>query len=151
MTAEFLRGSVSGVMPPTAETTVITDCLKSPVEPIRKIYSWTETLMKEIPHHMMNGLSLHYYTCNWEDKGSATNFGEDLYFDILRRCLHIEDVIDRHMEIMDRYDPEKKVALVMDEWGTWYNVEPGTNPGFPFPAKYHAGCPCGRTYPELPE
>jgi len=94
--------------------------------------NWTETLMKKIPHRMMNGLSLHYYTCNWENKGSATDFGEDLYFDILRRCLHIEDVIDEHMEIMDRYDPRKNVALVLDEWGTWYDVEPGTNPGFLF-------------------
>jgi len=33
---------------------------------------------------------------------------------------------------MDKYDPEKKVALVVDEWGTWFDVEPGTNPGFLF-------------------
>ena len=66
------------------------------------------------------------------DKGSATEFGEELYFDVLKRCLHIEDAIDRHMAIMDRYDPEKNVALSFDEWGTWYNVEPGTNPGFLF-------------------
>ncbi|MFH0756651.1 MAG: alpha-N-arabinofuranosidase [Bacteroidota bacterium] len=95
-------------------------------------YSWTETLMKQIPHQMMDGISLHYYTANWGNKGSATEFGEDLYFDILLRCLHIKDVIDGHMEIMDRYDPQKKVALSFDEWGTWYNVEPGTNPGFLF-------------------
>jgi alpha-N-arabinofuranosidase len=95
-------------------------------------FGWTETLMQKIPHHMMDGLSLHYYTSNWRDKGSATGFGEDRYFDILRRCLHIEEAIDTHMEIMDRYDPEKNVALVFDEWGTWYNVEPGTNPGFLF-------------------
>lgn len=95
-------------------------------------YGWTETLMKKIPHHMMNGLSLHYYTTNWNDKGSATNFGEDLYFDVLERCLHIEDAIDRHITIMDRYDPQKRVGLILDEWGTWYNVEPGSNPGFLF-------------------
>ncbi|MDX2432240.1 MAG: alpha-N-arabinofuranosidase [Bacteroides sp.] len=94
--------------------------------------NWTETLMKKIPHHLMDAISLHYYTCNWEEKGSATDFGEENYFDILRRCLHIEDVIDEHMDIMDKYDPEKKVALVLDEWGTWYDVEPGTNPGFLF-------------------
>jgi len=80
----------------------------------------------------MNGISLHYYTTNWSDKGPATGFGEDRYFDVLKRCLHIKDVIDRHMEIMDQYDPRKRVALCFDEWGTWYNVEPGTNPGFLF-------------------
>jgi alpha-N-arabinofuranosidase len=95
-------------------------------------YGWTETLMQKIPHQMMDGISLHYYTANWSRKGPATGFGEDLYFDVLKRCLHIEKAIDRHMEIMDRYDPQKRVALVFDEWGTWYDVEPGTNPGFLF-------------------
>lgn len=95
-------------------------------------YGWTETLMKKVPHHMMNGLSLHYYTTNWNSKGSATEFGEDLYFDVLKRCLHIEDAIDKHIAIMDRYDPEKRVGLIFDEWGTWYDVEPGTNRGFLF-------------------
>lgn len=95
-------------------------------------YNWTEVLMKKIPHHMMDGLSLHYYTAKWADKGSATDFGEDRYFDILDRCLNVEEAIDRHIAIMDRYDPEKEVALIFDEWGTWYDVEPGTNPGFLF-------------------
>ena len=95
-------------------------------------YNWTEVLMQKIPLQLMNGISLHYYTTNWGNKGSATDFGEDLYFDILRRCLRIERAIDRHIAVMDRYDPEKKVALVFDEWGTWYDVEPGTNPGFLF-------------------
>jgi len=93
-------------------------------------FGWTETLMKKIPHWQMDGISLHYYTTNWGNKGPATGFGEDQYFEVLKRCLHIETAIDRHMEIMDKYDPEKSVALVFDEWGTWYDVEPGTNPGF---------------------
>ncbi|MCF8226610.1 MAG: alpha-N-arabinofuranosidase [Bacteroidales bacterium] len=95
-------------------------------------YNWTETLMKNIPHYMMQGISLHYYTTNWRDKGSATDFGDSLYFDVLRRCMDIENVLDRHIQIMDKYDPRKRVALVFDEWGTWYDVEPGTNPGFLF-------------------
>ncbi len=95
-------------------------------------YNWTEVLMKNIPHWMMWGLSLHHYTTWWENKGPATGFEEDRYFDVLRRCIEIENVIDRHITIMDKYDPAKRVALVVDEWGTWYNVEPGTNPGFLF-------------------
>ena len=95
-------------------------------------FGWTETLMQKIPHHMMNGISLHYYTTNWSNKGPATGFGENHYFEVLKKCLHIEKTIDRHMEIMDKYDPEKRVALAFDEWGTWYDVEPGTNPGFLF-------------------
>jgi alpha-N-arabinofuranosidase len=95
-------------------------------------YHWTETLMKNIPHEMMWGISLHHYTTTtWHGrKGSATDFGEPEYFNILRLCLNIEEVLDRHIGIMDRYDPERRIALVVDEWGTWHDVEPGTKPGF---------------------
>lgn len=95
-------------------------------------YNWTETLMRKIPLWQMWGISLHHYTTDWWNKGPATGFPESRYFDVLDRCLKIENVIDRHMTIMDKYDPEKRVALVVDEWGTWYDVEPGTNPGFLF-------------------
>jgi alpha-L-arabinofuranosidase len=95
-------------------------------------YNWTEVLMRDIPNYMMWGMSLHYYTTNWEKKGSATNFGEKEYFETLERCLNVETALDRHITIMDKYDPEKHVALVVDEWGTWWDVEPGTNPGFLF-------------------
>jgi alpha-N-arabinofuranosidase len=95
-------------------------------------YNWTEILMQRIPSRLMWGLSLHYYTTEWRNKGPATGFTEKQYFETLERCLNIPKVIDRHMTIMDKYDPEKRVALVVDEWGTWFNVEPGTNPGFLF-------------------
>jgi len=80
----------------------------------------------------MNGLSLHYYTVlgNWDKKGSATEFTEDDWYRTLYKTLAMETIISTHEGIMNRYDPEHKVALVVDEWGTWYDVEPGTNPGF---------------------
>jgi len=94
-------------------------------------YHWTEVMMRDVGPRMMWGLSLHYYTrSSINRRASATQFGEDEYFDILERCLAIETAIDRHIDVMDRYDPEKRVALVVDEWGAWYAVEPGTNPGF---------------------
>jgi alpha-N-arabinofuranosidase len=93
-------------------------------------YNWTETLMKNIPHRMMWGISLHYYTTNWSNKGSATDFGEKEYFETVERCLNVEKALDRHITVMDRYDPDRRVALVVDEWGTWWDVEKGTNPGF---------------------
>lgn len=93
-------------------------------------YHWTETLMKNIPHRMMWGISLHYYTTDWSGKDSATKFGEKEYAKMLAKCLHVSDVIDRHINIMNVYDPEQRVALAVDEWGTWHQVEPGTNPGF---------------------
>jgi len=95
-------------------------------------YRWTEVLMADVGRRM-NGLSLHYYTLptgNWRDKGSATNFQEDQWFSTLRRCLEMEDLITKHGELMDAKDPQKRVGMIVDEWGTWYNVEPGSNPGF---------------------
>ena len=95
---------------------------------------WTEVLMREAGR-FMDGLSMHWYslpTGNWKDKGSATEFGEDQWFSTLRNILLIDDLIKKHSVIMDKYDPEKRVAIIFDEWGTWYNVEPGTNPGFLF-------------------
>lgn len=94
-------------------------------------FNWSEVLMKNVGNKM-NGLSLHYYTVKgWRgSKGSATNFTDDEYMFIIDKCLGIEPVLQKHIAIMDKYDPEKKIALLVDEWGTWYDVEPGTNPGF---------------------
>jgi alpha-N-arabinofuranosidase len=84
----------------------------------------------------MNGLSLHHYslpTGSWTgSKGSATKYGEDQWFSTLRHTLQMEEMVTKHSAIMDKYDPKKKVGLIVDEWGAWYDVEPGTNPGFLF-------------------
>ncbi len=93
-------------------------------------YNWTEVLMKKIGT-MMQGVSLHYYTCSgWDGpKGSAINFDNDQYYWALGKCLEIEEVIKKHKAIMDEADPEGKIGLLVDEWGTWWDEEPGTIPG----------------------
>jgi alpha-L-arabinofuranosidase len=94
-------------------------------------YHWTEVLMRDIPHHMLDGVALHHYsTVTWNTKGSAINFSEEQYFATIKSALWMEELVTRHSTIMDKYDPKKKIALVVDEWGGWYNVEEGTNPGF---------------------
>ncbi len=103
-------------------------------------YSWTDALMKDVgplghdPDRTgpYQGISFHHYTRTgpWEDKGSATDFSEAEWYLALSRAEEIEELITRHATAMDRYDPARKVGLVLDEWGTWWNVEPGTNPGF---------------------
>ncbi|MCU0369125.1 MAG: alpha-N-arabinofuranosidase [Cyclobacteriaceae bacterium] len=94
-------------------------------------YHWTEVLMRDIPHWMLEGVALHHYSViDWNKKGSATNFSEEQYFQTMKRALMMEELIVKHTTIMDKYDPAKKVALVVDEWGGWYDVEPNTNPGF---------------------
>lgn len=97
-------------------------------------FEWVETAMKKIKHSLMQGFSLHYYTFTrrWEDKGEATVFNDGDYFSLLKNCLNIEYFIKKYAEIMDKYDPDKNIGLMVDEWGNWFNVEPGTNPGFLF-------------------
>lgn len=92
-------------------------------------YKWTETLMRDVGRRM-NGLALHYYCGTGKTSRSATRFDEEDWFFLLSKALRMEELVSRHSEIMDKYDPEKRVALVVDEWGAWHAVEPGTNPGF---------------------
>ena len=93
-------------------------------------YNWTEVLMQNVGHRM-DGVSLHYYTVTgWSGrKGSATKFTNEDYYWTMGKCLEIEDVLKRHIAIMDKYDPKKQIALLVDEWGTWWDEEPGTIPG----------------------
>lgn len=115
--------------------------------PIQKIccgansgdYEWTQKVMETcfaFPHNdkgFMDGLSLHYYTVpgdTWEHKGSATEFDEEEWYKTLAKAQKIEELIERHGAIMDTFDPEKKIGMMVDEWGCWFDVEPGTNPGF---------------------
>ena len=112
-------------------------------------YHWTETLMKKCSNYM-DGLALHYYArledtsrkVKMEDGNiqylrnpfrpdfSATQFDKGQWDMGMRAAMFMEELVVKHSAIMDKYDPEKKVALIVDEWGTWYSVEPGTNPGF---------------------
>lgn len=94
-------------------------------------YNWTETLMKNIPLNMLGGVAMHHYSViGWNKKGPAIDFSEAQYFKTMKEALKMEELVTNHEAIMDKYDPQKKAALVVDEWGGWYDVEPGTNPGF---------------------
>jgi alpha-N-arabinofuranosidase len=104
---------------------------KLAVGPHDDYYAWTDVLMQRAAKQM-DGLSLHYYTLptgNWQHKGSATEFDEKEWQSTLARALRIEEFISKHSAIMDKYDPQKKVGLMVDEWGTWYDPEPGKNLG----------------------
>jgi alpha-L-arabinofuranosidase len=112
-----------------------------PGAPLKKIasgantadYRWTEVMMKNIGPSRMWGLTMHYYTLpnnSWPPKGSATQFDEREYFNTMKNCLRMEELVTKHSAIMDKYDSAKRVALLVDEWGIWTEVEPGTNPGF---------------------
>ncbi len=95
-------------------------------------YNWTKVLMEKVGRRA-DAVSLHYYTVtNWNHKGSATDFPDGEYYDIIAKALEVEEVLRNHEVIMDTYDPERRIDLLLDEWGTWFDVEPGTNPGHLF-------------------
>ncbi len=94
-------------------------------------YNWTEKLLQNINEWHTKAISLHYYTLptgDWNHKGSATEFSDSEYYDTISRTLYMEKLIDKHRAIIERYSDTIKLAV--DEWGCWYDVEPGTNPGF---------------------
>ncbi len=96
-------------------------------------YNWTRVLMNKVGRNM-DGISLHYYSVinGWDQKGSSTQFNENEFLRTMGKCLEVEDVLKKHIAIMDEIDPSGRVDLLLDEWGTWWDVEPGTNPGFLF-------------------
>ena len=94
-------------------------------------YHWTEVLMRDIPHRLLDAVAIHHYSViDWGAKGSDVNFSEQQYFTTMKRALLMEELITRHANIMDKYDPTKKVQIVVDEWGGWYEVQEGTNGAF---------------------
>lgn len=96
-------------------------------------YNWTEVLMRDIPHNMLDAVGVHHYSViEWNKKGTSTNFTEEEYYTTMQRALQMEELVTKHSAVMDKYDPRKRVAMVVDEWGGWYDVEPGTNSAFLF-------------------
>jgi len=94
-------------------------------------YEWTDVVMREAGH-MIDGVDLHHYTLRgtWAEKGSATDFEEADWFELMRKSLFWDELLTRHKTVMDRHDPQKRVWLIAGEWGTWHDPEPGSNPGF---------------------
>jgi alpha-L-arabinofuranosidase len=97
-------------------------------------FNWTETLLKKTQKNqdLIQGYSFHYYTfCHgWNDKGSATKFSESDWFYTMKNTIIMEERLKTHIALMDEYDPSNRIGLIADEWGNWFQVEPGTNPAF---------------------
>lgn len=94
--------------------------------------AWNETLLKQAGKHL-DGVSIHYYTLptgKWDRKGASLGFPLGEWFSTLKNALGVEGFIKSTSKILDAHDPEKRIGIVLDEWGTWFDVEPGTNPGF---------------------
>jgi alpha-N-arabinofuranosidase len=96
-------------------------------------FNWTDIVMKQVGARNMNGISLHWYTLptgNWQTKGKATDFPPQQWDSTLMRAWRMEALLEKHLATMDKYDAQHRVGLCVDEWGTWYDQEPGSHPGF---------------------
>ena len=97
---------------------------------------WTEAVMRAWQLHdwswNLDGLSVHWYTVpnGWPPSTHSTAFGVDDYGKTLQATLFMEEFLGKQEAVMDKYDPQRKVALVVDEWGAWHAPLPGTNPAF---------------------
>lgn len=87
-------------------------------------YNWTEKIMKDIPFKRIEGLSIHHYAVNWAHKSSSYEFNDEEYFTTMEKAWFMDEFIKKNSEVMDKYDPQKRVALIVDEWGGWYDVDP---------------------------
>jgi len=120
-----------------------TTFLKAPKERMPKLIAsggtgddtaWTDVLSRDAGR-VTDGISFHYYTLptgEWDKKGAAVGFPESEWFSTVQRTLRMEDFIRKNVAVLDKNDPKKKIGFYVDEWGTWYDVEQGTNPGFLF-------------------
>lgn len=123
--ASFLKHYPNGKHPEWDRT------FKIACGPNAEDYCWMETLLKKAGAYM-DGISLHYYTVpfDWNIHGSATDFDEETWYRTLKNTLVMETLLTNHIALMDAFDHDRRIKLIVDEWGTWYDVEPGTNPGF---------------------
>ncbi len=98
-------------------------------------YSWTETLLRKAGKYM-DGLSIHHYAFNRARDGktarAALDFTSEGYYDLLKSALYMDELIEVRKGLLQWYDRENHIKLIVDEWGTWHKVEPGTTPGFLF-------------------
>ncbi len=109
------------------------DMLKVACGPNSDDYAWTESLMQNLKPWHTGAISLHYYTVptgNWDKKGAALNFDDKEYYQTIVSTMNMDEIITKHTAIMDKYNPDNSIRLIVDEWGCWYDVEDGTNPGF---------------------
>ena len=90
--------------------------------------------MAEKAGQFVDALSLHYYTVpgtGWFNKNSATAFGKTDYFETVKKNLRLGEIMDENIAVLKRASKDDhQLKLIVDEWGNWFEVEPGTNPGF---------------------
>ncbi|NLG25398.1 MAG: hypothetical protein GX558_08575 [Clostridiales bacterium] len=90
----------------------------------RLMAEWSARKWQEAPTF---GVSVHYYCGN---AGDPLAFTEDEWYLQLFKADRMRRVIDDHRAAMDGLDPERKLALVVDEWGCWHPDGSGPSKGY---------------------
>lgn len=92
---------------------------------------WMDIVLGGAARHM-DAISLHYYvhTGTWRNKGDAVDFGEQQWFELMKMSVDCEELLRRQIAVMDKHDPQKRIGLYVDEWGTWWDPTPDSHPKF---------------------
>ena len=80
----------------------------------------------------LDGISHHYYTLptdEWSKKGGATGFPEQEWISTLYHAMRIDEYLAMNEAVLEELDPSGSVGLYLDEWGTWYDADPGNDAG----------------------
>ena len=72
------------------------------------------------------GMSIHYY-CGGGECFLKT---EEEWYDSIFRAARMQRIIDDHRAAMDEFDPERKIKLIVDEWGNWHKDGSGPSKGY---------------------
>ncbi len=105
-------------------------------------YAWTDTLLKRSLYRhasampttlayiskqpQISMISVHFYTFSgndWGKKSPAIGFTEEDWARSMERTFKTEELIARHSEILDRYDPKGEVGIAFSEWGAWWATD----------------------------
>ena len=96
---------------------------------------WTHRFFQQIysdrPYNnpSFTGWSVHHYAWNlsrgktkdWSaGKGDALQFDAADWYELLRECDRMEQIIHDQWAVMGQYDTQHRVKLVVDEYGPWY-------------------------------
>ena len=91
---------------------------------------WTQGFFEKLGggrRRRIQGFAAHYY-CG--TAGTATEYSVDQWYQLLHRASLMENLVVQQRAIMDGYDPERKIGLIVDEWGTWHPAVQGSEPRF---------------------
>jgi alpha-N-arabinofuranosidase len=93
---------------------------------------WTRRFFAKLKKDYWGGPPIHGYAAHYYcgTAGTATEYTEAQWHELLAKAIQMEPLVVQQRALMDAFDPERKIGLIVDEWGTWHPPTPGRNPAF---------------------